>query len=223
MVDKEEVFKRVLAGFFFIGGIILIGLFVFTIGKDKGIADTKIKIEVLFKNVGGLSEGAPVRLSGVTIGNVHTIDFLKENLEGYRVKVVLNIYEKYKDQLAYSSRFAIHTEGILGEKLVEIYADSESKLDLSKPIFGEEPLNVQDLASVFFDTAESFKKTAKEMEQVDMVELARVMQESSEALLTTAQGINSILTELEEVAKKSKRLIDRVEQKVIEGDLFKVF
>lgn len=223
-MDKSEVFKNALAGLFFILGIGLIGLFIFTIGKDKGLTESKVKVDVIFNNIGGLSEGAPVRLSGVTIGNVHLIDFLKNEIKGRRVKVTLNIYEKYKEQLVYGTRYAIRTEGILGEKLIEIYAvPASGNMDFSKPIIGEDPIDVQDLASVFSHAAESFTKTANELSQVDMVELSRVMQESSEALLITAEGINSILTELEEVTKKSKRLIDRVEQKIIEGDLFKVF
>ena len=121
-------------------------------------------------------------------------------------------------------RFAIKTEGILGEKLVEIYVvDSTGKIDFNQPILGEDPLDVQDLAEVFARAAESFTKTSEEMSEIDMVELSEIMSESSRALLITAKGINRIMDELEEIVQKSKRLLDRVEQRIIEGSLFKVF
>ena len=41
--------------------------------------------------------------------------------------------------------------------------------------------------------------------------------------LITSRGINEIMEELQEITKKTKRLLDRVEQKVIDGNLFKVF
>ena len=63
----------------------------------------------------------------------------------------------------------------------------------------------------------------EQMQKIDMVELSEVMIDSSKALLETAQGLNDIMFELQDLAKKSKRLFDRIEQKLIEGDLFKVF
>lgn len=221
---KKEFAKKFFAGMFLILGIILIFVFIFTIGKDKGLAQKKFQIAVMFNHVGGLIEGAPVRLSGVTVGNVATIDFLAEEIQGRRVRVTLNIFNKYKKQLERSTRFAIKTEGILGEKLIEIYSENNvEQISLDQPIIGVDPLDVQDLAPVFITAAESFTKTADEMSQINMVELTDVMRESSEALLETSEGINAIISELDDIAKKSRRLIDRIEQKVIDGDLFKVF
>ena len=122
------------------------------------------------------------------------------------------------------SQYMIQTEGVLGEKLVTIdILDDDVHIDLSKPIIGEDSIDVQDLAEMFAQAAESFTKTSTEMSQINMKELADVMQESSQALLDTSEGINKIVDELNNIAHKSKRLVDRIEQKVIDGDLFKVF
>lgn len=225
MTDKKEIVRDLLAGGFFIAGIILIFIFLFTIGRDKGFSEPRTQIAVLFKDIGGLSEGAPVRLSGVNVGNVDAIEFLDKGIDGRRVKVVLNIYSRYRKQLGLSRRFSIKTEGILGEKLVEIYAVEEGQepVDLRGPIIGEDPFDVQDLALVFAEAAQSFSKTAQEISKINMVELADVMNQSSRALLETSRGINEIMTELQEISRKSKRVVDRIEQKVIDGSLFKVF
>lgn len=227
-MEKTELTKKILAGVFFISGLILMAVIVFILGKDKGLAQSKFQITVLYKNVGGLMEGAPVRLSGVNVGHTADIDFLDEEIDGRRVSVVLNILQRYKKQLEKDLRFVIVTEGILGEKLIEIYvvgpaSGGQKKTDLTRPIIGEDPLDVQDLAEVFTKAAESFTKTSEELSKIDILELSKVMEESSRALLITARGINAMMDELQDLTKKSKRLLDRIEQRIIEGELFKVF
>ena len=58
----------------------------------------------MFTHVGGLTEGAPTRLAGVTVGTVGSIDFLPEPIEGRRIKVSLNIFDKYKNQFILNKR-----------------------------------------------------------------------------------------------------------------------
>jgi len=223
-MEIKESFKRAIAGLFFIGGLLMIIVFIFTVGKDKGRSESKFQVSVLFRNVGGLEIGAPVRLDGVNVGNVASVDFLDKKVEGRRVDVRLNLYSRFRKQLAESTRFTIRTEGVLGEKLVEIYTiENQDHIDLSKPVIGEDPIDAGDVAEALVGAAQSFKKTAEELSKIDMVEMANVLQNSSEALLVTSEGLNSIMDELEDIAKKAKRLIDRIEQLVIEGDLFKVF
>lgn len=224
MAGRKDFIREILAGGFFLLGILIIFIFIFTIGRDKGLTEKKFQIAILFRNVGGLNEGAPVRLAGVNIGTVSTIDFLEGEIEGRRVKVNLNIFEKFRRQLNIPVRFTIKTEGLLGEKLVEIYDNPQGiSQDLSKPLIGEDPFDVQDLAVTFAGAAESFTKTSSELSKIDMVGLTNVMTESSEALLMTSKGINSMMDQIQEIILKSRRMLDRVEQKLIDGNLFKVF
>ncbi len=223
-MDKKEFIKQFLAGVFFFVGIFLILMFIFFLGRDKGLAQAKFQVVVLYQNVGGLMEGAPVRLAGVNVGSVDNVDFLEQEVDSRRVKVTLNIFSRYKEQLEKDLKFAVKTEGILGEKLVEIDVLGEApKLDLTRPVIGEDPIDVQDLAEVFGEAAESFTRTAEQLNKIDILTLTEVMGETSQALLTTSERINDIMGELEEITFKSKRILDRVEQRIIEGNLFKVF
>ena len=223
-MDKKELTKELLAGLFFFLGIFLLVTFVIILGGNKGLAQSKFQVTVLYRNVGGLMEGAPVRLSGVNVGTVDRVEFLNREFDGRRVAVTLNILSKYRKQLENNLRFTIQTEGILGEKLIEIDVLREGpKVDLKNPVIGEDPLDVEDMAEVFAKAAESFTATADQLSQIDVVGLSKVMEHSSESLLITSRGINEIMEELQEITKKTKRLLDRVEQKVIEGNLFKVF
>jgi ABC-type transporter Mla subunit MlaD len=221
--NKENQIK-LMSGIFFIVGIVLFIGFVFMIGKDRGFIQPKFKILVLFHNVGGLTEGAPTLLAGVNVGRVESIDFLDKDIDGRRVQVTLSILSKHKKQFQKNLLCVIKTEGVLGEKIVEITVDEKAgAADLSKPILGQDPLDVQDVAESFAGAAKAFTKTSEALGQIDMVELSQIMKESSEALLVTANGINSVMDDLQEITIKAKRLMERLEEKVIEGNLFKVF
>ncbi|MBI5149942.1 MAG: MCE family protein [Candidatus Omnitrophica bacterium] len=224
MMKKKELTKELLAGLFFFAGVFLLLMFVLVLGRDKGLAQSRFQVSVLYKNVGGLLEGAPVRLAGVNVGTVDNISFLNHDVAGRRVKVTLNILSKYRQQLEKNLSFTIKTEGILGEKLIEIdVLAEEPAADLTKPVMGEDSLDVQDLAEVFAEAAKSFTATTNQLSQIDLVSLSKVMEDSSESLLVTSRRINEIMDDLQEIAKKSKRLLNRIEQKTIEGNLFKVF
>jgi len=197
-MEKRDFVKRLYAGVFFVIGIILIFIVVMAIGIEKGMTQPKFRVQTLFNEVGGLSVGAPIRLSGVNIGTVGHIDFLDEKIDGRGVQVTMNIFRRYRKQLEKASRVAIKTEGILGDKIIEISTkDDSSPFDLTHPIIGEDPLNIQDLAESFGDTAVS--------------------------LTETSEAISSMIKELQNITRTSKRLLDRIEQRIIEGNLFKVF
>ena len=197
-MEKKYFHRSLLAGTFFLTGILLVSIIVLTIGIEKGLTRPSFDVTVLYREVGGLSIGAPVALSGVNVGTVRSIDFLDKEVDGRGVKVVMHVYDKYRKQLEKSSRFVIKTEGILGEKSIEISRSVEGdRIDLSQPLIGEDPLDVQDLAKLFGDTAVSLKDTS--------------------------QTIDTIVVELKHISSSTKRLLNRIEQRVIDGTLFKVF
>jgi len=197
-MDRKDTFKRFFAGLFFVIGITLFLIIVFLIGLERGMAEPKVQIAVLFRDVGGLALGAPVRLSGVDVGTVGRIDFLPGKIDERGVKVVLNIFRKYKKQLEAPAVYAIKTEGILGQKIVEITPHTQiAHFDLNQPIIGQDPLDVQNLAEAFQDTA------------ISLTDL-------------TTQTTN-IVKELKYLSRTSKRVLDRIEERVIEGRLLKLF
>ena len=81
-MDKKELTKELLAGLFFLLGIFLLVAFVIILGGNKGLAQSKFQVTVLYCNVGGLMEGAPVRLSGVNVGTVDKVEFLDQEFDG---------------------------------------------------------------------------------------------------------------------------------------------
>ena len=197
-MDHKLSFKKIAAGLFFVTGLVLAGVSVFFIGLDRGLTQPKFTVIALFDEVGGLVEGAPIRVSGVNVGVVGAVDFLDGPIEGRSLKVSMNIFKKYEFQFRKCSRVSIKTEGVLGQKLVEISEDHNRKVfDLTKPIIGENPLDVEDMAGVITRTALSLQKTS--------------------------DGVNDVMGEWKIISRKVRRLLNRVEDKLIDGDLFKIF
>ena len=224
-MEQKRVWKRILASLFFLGGLVLIFYVILLIGREQGFARPKFHVTVLYRDVRGLIEGAPVRLSGVNVGNVADIDFLKQDVRGRRVAVIVNVLEEYRAQLeGKNAKFLITPEGVLGQKLVEIVInESGEALDLTEPLLGEDSIDVEDLAVVFADAAESFTETSSKLSQINMDELSMALTDTAVSVSKTSDGLRDILKEMKYLSIKTKRLINRFEEKLIEGNLFKVF
>jgi phospholipid/cholesterol/gamma-HCH transport system substrate-binding protein len=198
MENNAENIKRIVAGLFFMMGLALIAISVFFIGLDRGLTQPKFQVIALFNQVGGLVEGSPIRISGVDVGIVGAVDFLRQPVEGRSLKVTMEIYKKYEFEFRKCSKVSIRTEGVLGQKLIEISEDhSLQPFDPTAPIIGEDPLDVEDMAAVITRTAVS--------------------------LQGTSQGVQEVLHDWKDVSYKTKELLNRVNQRLLEGDLFKVF
>ena len=75
-------------------------------------------LEAQFENIGSLKVGAPVSMSGVTIGRVESIGF-DQNL--YKAVVKMRIRSSY-DRIPKDSDAAIQTSGLLGGQYIGITA-----------------------------------------------------------------------------------------------------
>lgn len=84
-----------------------------------GLFSQKIILRTYFDNAGGLKNGAPVTLEGVTIGNIVTIRVAPDH--GARpVEVTMRVGGKYLPDLHVDSITSIAQAGVLGDSYVDI-------------------------------------------------------------------------------------------------------
>lgn len=109
---------------FRVGLVVLIALFavmigVFMVGKRANLFRKKFPYETLFDSASGLVPGNPVRLNGVTVGNVLEV-ILSPDPANRTVRVVYDVDRRAAPRIRKGTRAAIKTIGLLGDKYVEL-------------------------------------------------------------------------------------------------------
>lgn len=129
--------------------------------REVGFGERSYRIGAAFEQVGGLKPGAPVSMSGVTVGRVESIGY---DFDAYQAEVVLRIESRY-DRIPDDSDAAIFTAGLLGGQYVGIGpGGSETFLqDGDRIEFTQSAIVLENLISKFlFSKAE--ESDAGEME-----------------------------------------------------------
>jgi len=107
---RVGVFVVMALAFLFVG--------VFLIGNKDFLFSSTYRLKAEFQNVAGLNNGAAVRIGGIHQGTVKEIDLPSQPDE--KVTVVMNVKSETRNIIKKDSRASIKTEGVLGDKYVEI-------------------------------------------------------------------------------------------------------
>ena len=159
-----------------IGAFILIGLVVFLaiiylLGAQARYFERKYDLTAEFPEVGGLIEGATVRLAGVQIGRVTRVELPPE--PGGKVRVTLTLARQFADRVRRNSEARIVTQGLLGDKLVEITIGTADAPPLKSgdTIATRNPFELQEMFSAGAETLAHVNQLAvtlrKTMDRVD--------------------------------------------------------
>jgi phospholipid/cholesterol/gamma-HCH transport system substrate-binding protein len=111
--------KEAKVGIFVLLGIVILTFFTFRVSKIGGIGVKGYQLTVDFETAAGLEPKANVKMAGVPIGKVEEI-----KLVGNNARLVLRIQEGIK--IPIDSVVSIQTQGLLGEKYVEILPGKET-------------------------------------------------------------------------------------------------
>jgi outer membrane protein OmpA-like peptidoglycan-associated protein len=98
--------------------LVFLSIGVFLIGNKDFLFSSTYRLKAEFQNVAGLNNGAAVRIGGIHQGTVKEID-LPSQPDG-KVTVVMNVKSETRNIIKKDSRASIKTEGLLGDKYVEI-------------------------------------------------------------------------------------------------------
>jgi phospholipid/cholesterol/gamma-HCH transport system substrate-binding protein len=109
--------------------LILFAVAIFVIGGKAGFFIARTSYFTRFPNSLGLVGGNQVRLAGVTVGTVQSIDVPKQ--PGQDLTIHFDIERKYQHLVKADSRVEIKTIGLLGDKYLEVTTGSAGKPDLA--------------------------------------------------------------------------------------------
>jgi phospholipid/cholesterol/gamma-HCH transport system substrate-binding protein len=118
MADGRGTHLQLRIGAFVLAGLLVFLAIIYLLGAQARYFERKYTLVAEFTEVGGLIEGATVRLAGVQIGRV--TDVVLPGEPGSKVRVALTIARRFMDRIRRDSEARIVTQGLLGDKLVEI-------------------------------------------------------------------------------------------------------
>jgi phospholipid/cholesterol/gamma-HCH transport system substrate-binding protein len=114
-----------------IGALVLVGIllffgFVLSIGKRSALFEERYSLWASFISTEGLADGAPVRLAGITVGNVTRIAFGRDPRDR-RISVTLTLERRVQDRIREDSVASIGTIGLVGDKVLDITVGSHDR------------------------------------------------------------------------------------------------
>jgi phospholipid/cholesterol/gamma-HCH transport system substrate-binding protein len=84
--------------------------------REFGLGESGYRLQASFEQVGGLKPGAPISMSGVTIGHVERIEY---DFSEYKARVTMRIDGQF-DRIPDDSDAGIFTAGLLGGQYIGI-------------------------------------------------------------------------------------------------------
>ncbi len=179
-------------GIFVLLGLIVLTFFTFRVSKWGLIAEKGYRLTVDFDTASGLEPKSDVKMAGVPIGKVEEIE-----LVGNRARLVLRVQQGVR--IPIDSVASIQTQGLLGEKYVEILPGKDAQRNL--PAGGQiaktlNPVNLDEMVRKLSAIGDDVKKFTESLSSTFGTEegkkalgdILRDVRATTAALRTVVQG-----------------------------------
>ncbi|MGB5288276.1 MAG: MlaD family protein [Ignavibacteriaceae bacterium] len=130
--------------FIFIGSTLLV-IGIFMLGNKEALFKPTFVVKAYFKNIEGLRNGAPVRLSGIDAGAVQDIKVVGDTVS--LIEVTMRLLTEIEHFIRVDTQAEIQTEGLVGNKFVALkIGDSRSEqVKDGGVILAKEPVSFADI------------------------------------------------------------------------------
>jgi phospholipid/cholesterol/gamma-HCH transport system substrate-binding protein len=186
--EGRERWLRFRVGVFLIIAVLAFIAVIYVLGARARLFEARYTIHAAFTEVGGLREGATVRLAGVQIGRVSDVHLPPQ--PGGKVRVDLTIARQFADRIRKDSVARIETQGLLGDRIVEITVGT-SAAPVAQPgdvLASRDPTDITRIVDEGAQTmrnvaalAESLRATAETLNQSKIIEGAAATVEGARA------------------------------------------
>lgn len=205
---RDETKHNLRVGALTLAALALLAVAILTIGQRQQVFVRHTRYQTSFANVTGLQSGAAVRLSGVDVGFVESIE-LPTDPEQNRITVRFSVDADYTERIREDSEVSIKTIGLLGDKYLEVRAGSSATARVLEGgrVRGRDPAEVaefvasgEDLIENLISISTSLKVILHRIEAGEglLGELTRT-REDEEAFGKVAR---STVTELRDILQK---------------------
>ncbi len=106
-------------GIMAVAALLIAAALILALGGEGGFFWQRYSLKVKFSNAGGVQQGSPVRVAGVTVGAVTDMQFV-----GSDVEMLLELRDDMQERVRTTSRATIGAVSLLGEGAVDISAST---------------------------------------------------------------------------------------------------
>jgi phospholipid/cholesterol/gamma-HCH transport system substrate-binding protein len=121
MKDNKNI-ANIKLGILVISGLLFLVFSLYMIGKNQNIFGRSFMVKAEVKNVNGLVVGNNVRFQGLDIGTVKSIEMVNDST----IHISMLIRNSMQSFIKKNSQTTINTDGLMGNKLVQIHPQKES-------------------------------------------------------------------------------------------------
>lgn len=194
-------------GIFIFIGLVILSVIIFSIGNFYTVK-RGYTLDVVFSFANGINIGAPVRYSGVEVGEVKDIKVYFDEKEN-RPMVRIVVWVAQNTWINENAKAAINTLGLLGEKYLEIIPGTREALLLQKgdTLRGQDPVSTEEIARSTKDIVEKIGTLIESINKIAGDEALRT------SLKNTVSNLEILTFELKEFvisAKEGKGTIGRL-------------
>lgn len=186
--------KIIRTGFFVTVAFIIIGITIFMLGSENNVFSTNFDIYAKVRNAQNLKSGAAVQLKGIKVGTVTDIIFTDVDV----IQITLTIAETYRQWIRNDSHVAFKTQGVLGDRFLEILGGSADADSIKEDSF------------IKVDESSLFDKLATRGEDILAVS-ERVLVKIDQLMGNVENNrIDNILSSIERSSDKTTELLSAI-------------
>jgi len=166
-----------------------------------------------YRFAGGVDQGSPVRLGGIRVGRVTSVDFVDDTEANVELKLKLS--STAFRQITSDSKFYINLAGLIGERYVEIVPGTGEQVTGGQVIRGIDPPRIDQLISQSYGLFDDFRSFFSENKSdlKDMLTMLNSLSSNLNLLMggqANGHKVSGGARELKELSNQLLLLVTRV-------------
>ena len=121
MPDPKKVrWSQLKVGILGISAFLVLGVLIFLLTSSRGIFRPKATLRTYMDDASGIAVGTPVRLNGITIGELDRVQLTRSTDPKRTVEFIMEVDEKYLKDIPVDSVAGVSASNLLGDKFINI-------------------------------------------------------------------------------------------------------
>jgi phospholipid/cholesterol/gamma-HCH transport system substrate-binding protein len=161
---KNKTIDNSKGGLLVISGLIFLVFTLYMIGKNRNLFGSTFTIKAVMTNVNGLVPGNNVRFKGMDVGTVQEISIVSDTA----IYVTMTIDEEMKPYIRRNAVASIGTDGLMGNKLININSGETSgpAIGSNDFIYSRRPIETDEMLRTLNTTNNNIERISNNLYEI---------------------------------------------------------